>query len=206
MVAVVILRNQQASSGDAPFEQCSTAEAWELVERARGGDEAAFAALYASYADPVFSYVLVRIKNWANAEEITSETFLRAFRAIDSLTYRGTSFRAWVMTIARNLVFDHTRSARRRYEVLGADSPEPGSAAVDPATAVCERMVSGELQRGMSQLTADQRQCLELRFYESLPVAHVARRMRRAEGSVRALQKRAVRKLASFVSLDLVHS
>lgn len=199
------VERQRGEFDDRASARCTNIGSWELVDRVRSGDATAFSVLYVSYIESVFSYVLARTRDWANAEEITSEAFLRAYRSIDSVTYRGASFRAWVMTIARNLIVDDTRSARRRYEVLGPQTPEDALAAVvDPATAVCEGIVAGELQRGMEQLTADQRQCLQLRFFERMSVSDVAVHMARSEGSVRALQMRAVRKLGSYVSYDLI--
>lgn len=101
-MTVASLQGQQLRSSDPTAVRCSNALAWELVDRVRDGDETAFSTLYVSHIDAVFSYVLARTRDWANAEEITSEAFLRAFRAIHTLTYRGTSFRSWVMAIARD--------------------------------------------------------------------------------------------------------
>jgi len=191
---------------DSVTSPYSPEPAWELVERARAGDDRAFSVLYQRHFDAVFGYVLVRTRDRALAEEFTSETFLRAFRRIDSITYHGTSFRAWVMTIARNLILDEFKSARRRHEVFLPEGFDEPSDVADPAGKVCERAAAEELRRGLAELTEDQRRCLTLRFFEHLPVVEVARLMQRTEGSVRALQNRAVRRLGAFLSPDLVGS
>ena len=92
-----------------------------LVELAQGGDKEAFAQLYDSYVDTVFRYVLVRVANRSLAEDLTSETFLRAMRRIDSFTWQGKDIAAWFVTIARNLIADHVKSAKFRFEVATAD-------------------------------------------------------------------------------------
>ncbi|NUQ32538.1 MAG: sigma-70 family RNA polymerase sigma factor, partial [Dermatophilaceae bacterium] len=92
-----------------------------LVELAQGGDKEAFAQLYDSYVDTVFRYVLVRVANRSLAEDLTSETFLRAMRRIDSFSWQGKDIAAWFVTIARNLIADHVKSAKFRFEVATAD-------------------------------------------------------------------------------------
>jgi RNA polymerase sigma-70 factor (ECF subfamily) len=175
-------------------------EAWHLVDRTRTGDIDAFSDLYRRHYTEVFDFVLVRARDWMLAEEITAEAFCRALRRIDSLTYRGSSPVAWLSTIARNVLIDEFKSSRRRREVPwldGADWPGDGT---DPGARVCQREAAVELRRSMEQLTDEQRRCLTLRFFEHRSVAEVARLMHKTEGSVRALQNRAVRRLGDFLT------
>ena len=67
--------------------------------------------------DVVFRYVLFRVGDRELAEDVTSETFLRALRRIASVSYQGRDVGAWFVTIARNLVLDHVKSSRFRLEV-----------------------------------------------------------------------------------------
>ncbi|MFB9726587.1 sigma factor, partial [Haloechinothrix salitolerans] len=107
-----------------------SARIWSLVDRAAAGDRRAFATLYEIHVSDVFRYVLARTGNHHRAEDITSETFVRALSKMTSLTHRRSSFRAWLITIARNIVFDESRCARNRleaefpegYEVVAADA------------------------------------------------------------------------------------
>ncbi|HEV7977936.1 sigma-70 family RNA polymerase sigma factor [Amycolatopsis sp.] len=180
----------------------STEDVWCLVDRARQGDQFAFSMLYEQHFDSVFGYVLVRTKDRSLTEEITSETFLKAFRRLDSLSYHGTSFRAWVMTIARNLVIDDAKSARRRYEVFLPEGFDAPSDTADPAAQLCARAEAAAIRDCMQWLTPDQRECLHLRFFEHLPVEEVARIMRRRDVAVRVLQMRAVRRLRDLYCAD----
>ena len=72
-----------------------------LVELAKGGDREAFGQLYDAYVDTVHRYLFVRVGQRALAEDLTSETFLRALRRIDSFTWQGKDIAAWFITIAR---------------------------------------------------------------------------------------------------------
>ncbi|GAB3390381.1 RNA polymerase sigma factor [Amycolatopsis echigonensis] len=188
---------------DRPAVDSAAGYWWRVAERARAGDRGAFAELYERHVDSIFGYILVRTGDRTLTEEFTSETFLRALRRLNTLTYRGTSVRAWLMTIARNLILDDAKSARRRYEVFLPDDFDGVANGPDPASAVCGRVAAEELRRRMLELTAEQRECLYLRFFEHLEVEEVAQLMRRSNGSVRQLQLRAVRRLGALMAPEL---
>src|SRR4029450_11140113 len=84
-------------------------------------DQDAFGQLYDRYVDVVFRFVLFRVGDRPLAEDLTSETFLRALRRISSVSYQGRDVGAWFVTIARNLVLDHVKSSRYRLEMTTAD-------------------------------------------------------------------------------------
>ena len=87
---------------------------WALVNAAQAGDMAAYGELFELYFDMVFRFVLFRTGDRALAEDLTSETFVRALRRISSVSYQGRDIGAWFVTIARNLIFDHVKSSRYR--------------------------------------------------------------------------------------------
>jgi RNA polymerase sigma-70 factor (ECF subfamily) len=180
------------------------AETWALVEAAQAGDTAAFGRLYDRYVDAVFRYVLFRVGDKTLAEDVTSETFLRAFRRIGSLNYQGRDVGAWFVTIARNIVLDHVKSSRFRLEVATAD-PDEGrdDAQAGPEHQVINRLTHTELLRCVAQLGDDQRECIVLRFLQGLSVAETAAIMDRNEGAIKALQHRAVRRLAQLLPAEL---
>ncbi|MGY2078339.1 sigma-70 family RNA polymerase sigma factor [Modestobacter sp. SYSU DS0657] len=172
---------------------------WELVRRAQQGDAEGFGQLYDRYVDLVYRFVLLRVGDRATAEDFTSETFVRALRRIDSLTFQGRDVGAWLITIARNIVLDHVKSSRHRLEVTTADVRDADRATESPEDTVVQRLTNAELIACMQQLSADQRECLELRFLQDLTVAETAAAMGRKDGAIKALQHRAVRRLAALV-------
>ncbi|WP_216210737.1 sigma-70 family RNA polymerase sigma factor [Amycolatopsis aidingensis] len=189
-----------------------TAEAWELVHAAQDGDTEAFGRLYDRYVEVVFRYVLFRLGDRDLAEDVTSETFLRALRRITSVSYQGRDVGAWFVTIARNLVLDHVKSSRFRLEIITDEVIEGGSAAftgaqqrpqVGPEQQVLNRATQAELFRCIASLGEDQRECIVLRFLQGLSVAETAEIMNRNEGAIKALQHRAVRRLAQLLPTGL---
>jgi len=174
-------------------------EPWDLVRAAQGGDTDAFGALYDRYVDVVYRYVLFRVGDRTLAEDVTSETFLRALRSIRSISYQGRDVGAWFVTIARNIVFDHVKSSRYRLEVTTAELADNREVTDGPEQEVLTGATNAELLRCVALLGDDQRECITLRFIQGLSVAETAARMGRNEGAIKALQHRAVRRLAQLL-------
>ncbi|GAB3590838.1 sigma-70 family RNA polymerase sigma factor [Angustibacter peucedani] len=166
-----------------------------LVTLAQDGDSEAFALIYERYVDVVYRYVYYRVGSHHVAEDLTSETFLRALRRLDSFTWTGRDIAAWFVTIARNIVVDHVKSSRYKLEVttgelLDCDEREPS-----PEHSVLERLRDERLVEAMRRLKPDQQECLALRFLQGLSLAETAEAMGRTAGAVKQLQLRAVRSL-----------
>ncbi|HEV7648238.1 MAG TPA: sigma-70 family RNA polymerase sigma factor [Actinophytocola sp.] len=176
---------------------------WDLVHAAQDGDRSAFGRLYNRYVDVVFRYVLFRVGDRELAEDVTSETFLRALRRIESVSYQGRDVGAWFVTIARNLVLDHVKSSRFRLEVATAEVDDSRPAESGPEQQVLSKVTRTALLQCVGQLGDDQRECIVLRFLQGLSVAETAKVMDRNEGAVKALQHRAVRRLAQLLPPEL---
>ena len=173
-----------------------------LVTLAQQGDAEAFGEVYDAYVDSIYRYLYYRVGSHALAEDLTSETFLRALRRLDSFTWQGKDIGAWFVTIARNLVTDHVKSSRFKLEVttadmLDADQAVGGLGGVEDE--VMGRLDSAVLLDAVRQLKADQQECIVLRFLQGLTLAETAAVMARSEGAIKQLQLRAVRALAKLV-------
>ncbi|MDQ3404372.1 MAG: sigma-70 family RNA polymerase sigma factor [Actinomycetota bacterium] len=176
---------------------------WDLVHAAQEGDTVAFGKLYDRYVDIVFRYVLFRVGDRELAEDVTSETFLRALRRITSVSYQGRDVGAWFVTIARNLVLDHVKSSRYRLEITTPEIRDSERVEVGPEQQVMLKVTKEALLDCVGQLGDDQRECIVLRFLQGLSVAETAAIMNRNEGAVKALQHRAVRRLAQLLPSEL---
>ncbi|WP_435830979.1 ECF subfamily RNA polymerase sigma factor, BldN family [Polymorphospora rubra] len=178
-------------------------EVWKLVERAQAGEAEAFGLIYDRYVDTVFRFVYFRVGNRQLAEDLTSDTFLRALKRIGSFTWQGRDLGAWLVTIARNLVADHFKSGRYRLEVttgdvLDADREDRGPEG-SPEAAVVDHITNVALLTAVKQLNPEQQECIVLRFLQGFSVAETAKAMGKNEGAIKALQYRAVRALARLL-------
>lgn len=130
-----------------------------LVDRARGGDGDAFGALYDRYVDGIYRYVYYRVGTATLAEDIVSETFLRALRRIGEFRWQGSDFGAWLTTIARNLIADHYKSSRYRLEVPTDELLELHYDSAPAAESVAvERETTGRLLDAVRRLPGDQQE------------------------------------------------
>jgi RNA polymerase sigma-70 factor (ECF subfamily) len=178
--------------GAAPqdFERVSA-----LVELAQRGDAEAFGLLYERYVDVVYRYVYVRVGSSHVAEDLTSETFLRALRRMDSFSWQGRDIAAWFITIARNLITDNAKSARFRLEVTTADMLDADTHVDAPESEVLQRLRDTRLLEAVKNLKPEQAECVVLRFLQGLSLAETAAVLGKSEGAVKQLQLRAVRAL-----------
>jgi RNA polymerase sigma-70 factor (ECF subfamily) len=179
------------------------AEAWALVRAVQAGDGEAFGKLYDRYVDQVFRFIFYRVNDRALAEDFTSETFLRALRRISTINYQGRDIGAWFMTIARNIVFDHTKSARYRLELTTGETVETDDAVAGPEAAVLAYLTNTRLLAAVNQLGEEQKECIVLRFLQGLSVSETAAVMGKNDGAIKALQHRAVKRLAGMLTDEL---
>ena len=174
-------------------------DVWALVAQAQEGDAEAFGRLYDHYVTMVHRYVYYRVGDRATAEDVTSETFVRALRRIDSLSFQGRDVGAWLVTIARNILRDHVKSSRYRLEVTTADMRDADRATDGPEDAVLQHLTNRELLACVQQLGSEQQECIVLRFIHGLSVSETAEIMGKKDGAIKALQHRAVRRLAALL-------
>ena len=174
-------------------------DVWGMVRRAQDGDAEAFGELYDHYVTLVHRYVYHRVGDRATAEDVTSETFVRALRRIDSLSFQGRDVGAWLVTIARNIIRDHVKSSRYRLEVTTADMRDADRATDGPEDAVVQHLTNKQLLACVQQLGSEQQECIVLRFLHGLSVSETAEIMGKKDGAIKALQHRAVRRLAGLL-------
>lgn len=172
-----------------------------LVDRAREGDGEAFAQIYDRYVDKVYRFIYFKVgHDQALAEDLTSDTFIRALRRIKEFSWQGKDIGAWLITIARNLVFDHFKSGRARLEVTGIEPSFEGTDdVVDPENEALASITRAELRHAIHMLNPEQAEVIELRFLQDLSVSETAAALDKTEGAIKAMQFRAVKALYRFV-------
>src|ERR687886_1673031 len=150
-----------------------TADVRALVERAQRGDRAALEELYLLHFDRIYSYLHMSVGNRHDAEDLTTQTFLRMLESIDKFRWRSAPFSAWLFRIAHNLAMDHFRATRRWQPEEDVPEPDPGeeSAAEEEAMEAIGRRSMLELIEGLS---IEQQQVLTLKFVFNFSNADVA--------------------------------
>ena len=169
-----------------------------LVERAQAGDREALEELYVIHFDRIYSYLHLNVGNRHDAEDLTTQTFLKMLEAIGRFRWQAVPFSAWLFRIAHNLAIDHFRARRR---VQSEDEvPEPPGQEESSAE---EQAMDSIGQAGMlaliERLSAEQRQVLTLKFLFGFANAEVAGILGKSEGAVTSLQHRALASLQTHV-------
>ena len=170
-----------------------------LVELARGGDSEAFGLLYDHYQSSVYRFLFYRTRSSPLAEDLTSETFFRALRSMNSFRWQGKDFGAWLMTIARNLATDHFKAGRTRLELATEDMGLHDDATEGPESMVLAGLTNEILLKALTELPSEQRDCLVMRFLQGMSIAETAAVLGRSDGAVKQLQLRGVRNLAKLM-------
>ncbi len=201
MFAGIQLWNLMRVMADQPAAPGSSDDGW-LVRQARQSPQE-FALLYDRHMTSVYRYLLARVGDVHDAEDLTSQTFLEAFEHLDS--YRGTgAFRAWLLRIARNKVIDHYR--RRRPQVSLSEETEwivdAGEASSESMEAIVEHSVQmAQVARKLRTLSPDRAEAVALRIFGGLEVTEVAQTLGKPEPAVRMLLHRGVRDLQAQLNI-----
>jgi RNA polymerase sigma-70 factor, ECF subfamily len=171
-----------------------------LIEAAQN-DPACFAELYEMNFERVYAYVVKRVQNRAETEDLTSEVFHQALANLKRFEWRGIPFAAWLFRIAANLISDRwQRSGREVLDDSGhiesaqSKSVQIKSGQVSPAE-IEEVEQRATLYRLVDTLPAEQRRVVVLRFVEQKSIKEVAQEVRKTEGAVKQLQFRALTSL-----------
>ncbi|HBY07675.1 MAG TPA: RNA polymerase subunit sigma-24 [Chloroflexi bacterium] len=178
-----------------------------LIQRAKDGDADAYGELYERYANSVFRFVYSQTSNRFDAEDITADVFLRAWRSLSRYKERGFSFSAYLFRIARNVLIDRRRKQRPVAEISEDEVVNlPDMITPDPSLMFSAKIRHQELVSILAQLREDYRTVLVLRFLNELSPEETSQVMGRSVGSVRVLQHRALsalRKLIPAQGLEL---
>jgi RNA polymerase sigma-70 factor (ECF subfamily) len=169
-----------------------------LIQRTLDGDSQALATLYNLHYQKIYTFAYYRLNgNEPLAEDITEEAFLRAFQAIGSFKWKGTSFSAWLITIARNLIVD----LMRHPEALPLEETWL-DASLDPAKITEHEMTRRTIHRALEKLTLEQKDVIILRFFEDLSIAETAQIVGKTTYAVKRLQARALVMLGSNLTKE----
>jgi RNA polymerase sigma-70 factor, ECF subfamily len=182
----------------APRERTPAQESPEyiraLVERGQKGDRDALEELYLIHFDRIYSYLHVSVGNRHDAEDLTTQTFLKMLEKIGTFRWRSAPFSAWLFRIAHNLAMDHFR-AHRRWQPEEEVPEAPGSEEPSAELQAMQTIGRESMLKLIERLSPEQQQVLTLKFVFNFPNAEVAAILGKTEGAIKSLQHRALASL-----------
>jgi RNA polymerase sigma-70 factor, ECF subfamily len=195
-------RDESASTADRADGGGRATRAQEirgLVERAQRGQRDALEELYLLHFDRIYSYLHLSVGNRHDAEDLTTQTFLRMLEAIGRFRWREVPFSAWLFRIAHNLAMDHFRSNRRVQTEENVPEPQ-GSEESSAEDQAFDSMGEAGMLEMIERLSPEQRQVLTLKFLYGFANGEVAAILGKSEGAIKSLQHRALASLQKHVA------
>ncbi len=157
-----------------------------LIEAAKL-DPRRFAELYENYFEPLYAYVVIRVHDRADAQDIVAEVFHDALKNLARFEWRGVPFSAWLYRIAANAIADRAKRVAREHTVNALDA-----VSTDDLEEAEER---AQIFRLVKELPPDQSRVMMMRFVEERSIREIARELGRSEGAVKQLQFRGLQNL-----------
>ena len=177
----------------------STDDLRRLVELAQQGDREALEALYLLHFDRIYSYLHMSVGNRHDAEDLTTQTFLKMLESIGKFRWQSAPFSAWLFRIAHNLSMDHFR-ARRRWQPEEEVPEPPGSEEPSAELQAMQSIGRQSMLELIDTLSHEQQQVLTLKFVFNFANADVAKILDKSEGAIKSLQHRALASLQKQVA------
>jgi RNA polymerase sigma-70 factor (ECF subfamily) len=179
-----------SASTERPVDD-STEHIRDLVARGQQGDREALEELSLIHFDRIYSYLHVSVGNRHDAEDLTTQTFLKMLEKIGSFKWQSAPFSAWLFRIAHNLAMDHFR-ARRRWQPEEEVPEPPGEEEPSAELAAMQTIGRESMLKLIERLSPEQQQVLTLKFVFNLPNAEVGAILDKTEGAIKSLQHRAL--------------
>jgi RNA polymerase sigma-70 factor (ECF subfamily) len=166
----------------------------QLVERAKS-DADAFGELYDAYFGQIYRFVYSRLRDQEAAEDVTSEVFIKALRAIGRYKPSGHPFSSWLYQISVNAITDHFRARRPTSNIDDAIGLSDGRQPIDEQ--VVERSEAARVWMAIEALPEQQRTAVTLKLGEDLKLADIGVIMGKSEGAIKLLIHRGMLTLRS---------
>jgi len=168
-----------------------------LVERAIDGDANAFGRLYDMHVDRVYRHVYYRVGNITDAEDLTQEVFIRAWKAIHRYKKTASPFLAWLIKISSNLIIDFYRS--KKAETFQDLDVFVGKSDSEPEYLAEMHFDQQQIRRAILELPSDQQQVVLMRFIEGFSYSEIASSLGKSEGAVRVILHRSLKSLRKIL-------
>ena len=172
-----------------------------LVAEAQRGDPEAFGRIFDAYVGPIHRFIASRVRSPSDAEDLTQLVFVKALEALPRYEVRGIPFGGWLFRLARNAIIDQVRTRRDHLSLVAAVTRETEDAGPEAMAALRDDL--DRVARALIELTDDQREVIELRFFAGLSVHETADAMGRQDGTVRGLQFRALAALRRSLGIEV---
>lgn len=173
-----------------------------LISRATGGEAEAFGRLYDHYMPMIYRFILLRVAEREEAEDLTHQVFLKAWQKIGGYSEKGLPFSSWLYRIARNSVIDHYRRTKPTANLEDEENSEELISKPDILDKLDLKSDAKRAFKAINTLKDSEKEVIIMRFIDDLPIKEVAEAIGKTEGAVKLAQHRALNKLRKILNED----
>ncbi len=171
-----------------------------LIKQAQAGESEAFGSIYDYYLPKIYRFVLLKVSEKEEAEDITHQVFLKAWTSLDSYKHRNLPFSSWLYKIAKNAIIDHYRRNRLTLNIEDEETNEVLIVKNDILSELDLKSDIAEIYKCLAELKNIEQEVVMMRFVDDLPIKEVAAALQKSEGAVKLIQHRAINALKEKLS------
>ena len=171
-----------------------------LIGRVGAGDGAALMALYDRHNRAAFGLAYRILGDAATAEEVVQDAFLSLWRNAKSFDTSRGGVRTWLLTIVHNRAIDRIRAAKSRGSTVELEVADFAGIADDPWDQVTDQLDGAQVREAVAELPPDQRDAIDLAYFQGLTHQEIAERMQLPLGTVKGRLRLGLRMLATALA------
>ena len=171
----------------------------DCMERIRSGDARALRELYDRYVGLLYPVAHRILGNPTDAEDAVQRSWVQVWQSAESYDARRGPVAAWLLTMVRSRALDLARSLASRRRAEDAVEAEPVEAPLDPSDNAEQRNLRERIRSAMESLTAEQRQVLEIAYFEGLTQSEIAVRLNAPLGTVQSWTRQGLLRLREIL-------
>lgn len=173
------------------------------LERLQGGDSKALEELFDRYTPLLYPMVLRIVRSPSDAEDTLQEVWLQVWKRVATFDPKRGAVAAWLVMLARSRALDRYRSVASRRNAEGRVDAAPEATAGDASTSAAQRQLSERVVNALAQLAPQQRQVIEIAYFEGLSQAEISKRLNAPLGTVKSWTRQGLQRLRELVPQEV---